>query len=175
MRERNSSIWTTRYNNESAEYLAFKNLNRARKISMAANTYFLTTPVRRSDTSTCSSWSCFESRCSSSKPIPTTPSQYGNLQCSLFSRMQALPQLAGTSRINFSSRTSILLMCWHVAFTLLMSAAAWLWRVLRGCQRLVLIWCLELRLYMNTCRCSCQLKHWRIVLTYVLRATWVGD
>ena len=39
------SIWTTRYNNESAEYIAFKKLNRARKIAMTANAYFLTTPV----------------------------------------------------------------------------------------------------------------------------------
>ncbi|KAG2753480.1 glycoside hydrolase [Suillus brevipes Sb2] len=46
------AIWTTRYNNESAEYLAFKNLNRARKIAMAANTYFLTTPMQFLETNT---------------------------------------------------------------------------------------------------------------------------
>ncbi|KAG2086680.1 glycoside hydrolase family 13 protein [Suillus cothurnatus] len=46
------AIWTTRYNNESAEYLAFKNLNRARKIAMYANTYFLTTPMEFLETNT---------------------------------------------------------------------------------------------------------------------------
>ncbi|KAG1775111.1 hypothetical protein EV702DRAFT_1047219 [Suillus placidus] len=46
------AIWTTRYNNESAEYLAFKNLNRARKIAMAADAYFLTTPMKFLETNT---------------------------------------------------------------------------------------------------------------------------
>ncbi|KAG1741821.1 glycoside hydrolase family 13 protein, partial [Suillus paluster] len=46
------AIWTTRYSNESAEYLAFKNLNRARKIAMAANTYFLITPMEFLETNT---------------------------------------------------------------------------------------------------------------------------
>ncbi|KAG0703434.1 glycoside hydrolase family 13 protein [Suillus ampliporus] len=46
------AIWTTRYNNESAEYLAFKNLNRARKIAMAADAYFLITPMEFLETNT---------------------------------------------------------------------------------------------------------------------------
>ncbi|KAG2065959.1 glycoside hydrolase family 13 protein [Suillus decipiens] len=46
------AIWKTRYNNKSAEYLAFKNLNRARQIAITANTYFLTTPMEFLETNT---------------------------------------------------------------------------------------------------------------------------
>ncbi|KAG2342652.1 glycoside hydrolase family 13 protein [Suillus weaverae] len=46
------AIWTIGYNNESAEYFAFKNLNRARKIAMGAGAYFLTTPMKFLETNT---------------------------------------------------------------------------------------------------------------------------